>query len=547
MASRGGMTMSGAACHWAKAWIAVAVLLAVGGCTSPSEYIRNGFKVGTNKTTPVGTTATHWIDEADERVKSDCADVDRWWTVFRDPKLNELIVQASNQSLTLREAGYRVLAARAKLGYQAGNIFPQTQQAFGAYSRNAASQLTNNQIPGSQFYDQWNMGFNLSWEMDLWGRLRRAITAAENTLEASVAKYDDVLVTLLGDVATNYVQVRTLQERIELVRSNVELQTRMLNIADRRYRAGRKNALDSDQARSNLAQTEAQIPQLQIELRKTQDSLCILLGTPPRDLDAELGRGPIPTASTSVTVGIPAELLRRRPDVRRAEHEAAAQGEQIGIATAALYPMFSINGNIGYQASDSEDLIHPKAFTGSVGPQFKWDILNYGRILNNMREQEANFWALAMVYQQTVLKANAEVEDGLVTFLKAQERAKLLDISVFNAKKAVDIVFKEYRVGTIDFNRVALIEQDLVQQQDQQAQSHGDIAKGLIQVYRALGGGWEVRPAEVVPLPPVQTPDEAIPSPAPEPGSTQQFRRLPMPEDIPHVSNNVPLPPASNQ
>ncbi|MCE5301916.1 MAG: efflux transporter outer membrane subunit [Planctomycetaceae bacterium] len=528
------------------AWVVMLMTLTTSGCTSMGDYLRNGFKVGPNAAVPQGATAERWIDESDVRLREDPVDLERWWTIFRDPTLDQLIASATRQNLTLREACYRVLQSRAELGIAQGNIFPQKQEMFGAYRRVGGSQVTNDYWAGfgNQFFDQWNLGFNLTWEMDLWGRLRRAVASAEDTLEASVANYDDVLVTLLGDVATNYVQVRTLQERMDLVRSNVELQSRILVIADRRYHAGRKNALDSHQARSNLAQTEAQIPQLRIELRQACNRLCVLLGMPPADLERQIGPGPIPTAPTSVAIGIPADLLRRRPDVRRAERQAASQGQQIGIAEADLYPMFAINGSLGYQASNFSQLVTSPALNSMVGPQFQWNILNYGRIRNNVRAQDAKFQAMVAVYQNTVLKANAEVENGLAAFLHAQERTKLLNESVDSAQKAVDIVFKEYRVGTVDFNRVALIEQNLVQQQDLQAQSHGEIAQGLIRVYRALGGGWQLGPdpATVAPLPPTRNPNEVVPTPPPdglnapaEPAATYQRRKLPMPEDASHV------------
>jgi len=509
------------------AWLRISVIvlamavLSTSGCTSLSTYLHNNFKVGPDPCVPKGPTAKRWIDEADVRVRADSVDIHQWWTVFQDPALDSLIADASSQNLSLKEAAYRVLEARAQLGISQGNLFPQTQGAYGSYQRIASSQVASD-WPGTQYFDRWNAGFNLSWELDFWGRLRRAILAAEDTLEASAANYDQVLVTLLGDVATNYVQIRTIQERIELVRSNADLQRRILTIADRRLKAGKKNALDSHQARSTLAQTEAQIPALRIELRQAVNRLCILLGIPPRDIEQELGPGPIPSAPSTVVIGIPAELLRRRPDVRRAELQAASQGQQIGIAEAQLYPIFSINGTLGYQSNNVPDLFTSAALNSSVGPQFQWSILNYGRIRNNMRAQDAKFWALVAVYQNTVLKANAEVEDGLVAFLQSQEKAKLMDQSVTNDQKAVDIVFKEYRVGTSDFNRVALIEQNLVQQQDLQAKAHGDIAQGLIQVYRALGGGWKMspqsrQPRPAAPLPPSADHHEEIPAPSPDP------------------------------
>ena len=512
--SRGGMKMDRAIRFRLRALITAALLLAVSGCTSPSEYIRNGFKVGPSPCVPEGSTASKWIDDDDIRVRGECAELNQWWTVFQDPTLDRLIANASSQNLTLREAGFRVLEARAQLWMAKGNIFPQAQNAFGSYQRGASSEAANT-APGiaNQFFNQYNFGFGLAWELDFWGRFRRAVDAADHTLEASCANYDDVLVTLLGDVATNYVQVRTIQHRIRLVQSNVDLQDRILKIAERRFKAGRKNELDSHQARSNLAQTESQVPKLKVELRQACNRLCVLLGMPPSDLEKEIGAGSIPTAPSVVAVGIPAELLRRRPDVRRAEHLAAAQGERIGIAEADLYPMFFVTGTLGWQAAELPELFTSSGLNGSVGPAFQWNILNYGRIRNNMRQQDAKFWALVANYQNVVLKANAEVEDGLVAFLRAQERAKLLDTSVASAHQAVDIVVKEYQGGSSDFNRVTLIEQNMVQQQDLQAQSYGEIAQGLIQVYRALGGGWQVGPSSANAAPTAPMPGK--PSPAP--------------------------------
>lgn len=306
--------------------------------------------------------------------------------------------------------------------------------------------------------------------------------------------YDDVLVTLLGDVALNYVVVRTTQERINLLRANVELQRGILQFIDNRLKAGFKQTeLDLDQALSTLRQTEAAIPQLEITLREAENSLCVLLGIPPTDLTERLGTGPIPMPPPEVVVGIPADLVRRRPDVRRAERLAAAQAEQIGIAQADLYPAFSINGNFGYTAKSFPDLFRSTAFNGSVGPSFQWNLLNYGRIVSNVRYQDARFLELVAAYQSAVLQATREVENGLVRFLRAQQRSRLLDESVAAARKAVDIAVEQYEKGATDFNRYALIEQNLVTQQDSAAQARGEVGQGLIAVFRALGGGWEIR------------------------------------------------------
>lgn len=478
----------------AKPIFTVLLLALCAGCTSWREYLHNGFKVGPNYRPPNACVAQHWIDAADIRTEENPEILRCWWTVFNDRKLNELVAYAYRQNLSLREAGFRILQARASRSIVVGEIFPQRQTASGSYTRNAAAVDPSSVPTPGRFFDNWNYGFGLAWELDFWGRFRRAIAAADANLDASVFGYDDVLVTLLGDVAANYVIVRTTQERISLLRANVELQRGILQFVENRLKAGfRQTELDLDQALSTLRQSEAAVEQLEITLRVAENNLCVLLGMPPVDLTNMLQTGPIPAPPPEVVVGIPADLLRRRPDVRRAERLAAAQAEEIGIAQAELYPAFSINGNFGYTAKNFSDLFRSTAFNGSVGPSFQWNLLNYGRILNTVRLQDARFQELVIAYQNTVLQANREVENALVEFLRAQRRSRLLDESVAAARKAVNLVVEQYKTGATDFNRYALIEQNLVTQQDLWAQARGEVAQGLIAVFRALGGGWEIR------------------------------------------------------
>ena len=493
-----------------------------GGCTSLGDYLHNGFKVGPNYCQPPAPVAEHWIDAADIHVNEDPRVLCQWWTVFHDPKLDEMIVCAYRQNLTLREAGCRILQARALRAMAVGDIFPQNQTADGAYRRNAAAAGSNSGglFGLNRFSNSWNYGFNLNWELDFWGRFRRAITAADANLDASVYDYDFVLVTLLGDVAGNYVTIRTDEKRIELLRANVELQQGLVDYITKRVKAGEQQKLDLEQAVSNLRQTEAGIPLLEIDKRQHEDALCLLLGIPTINLTGTLGAAPIPTSPPDVAIGIPADLLRRRPDVRKAERVAAAQAEQIGIAQADLYPAFSINGAIGYQAQNFPDLFRESAFNGNIGPSFQWNVLNYGRIVNNVRYQDAKFQELVVTYQNTVLQANEEVENGLVSFLRSQRRSRLLDESVKAAEIARDIVVFQYKHGAVDFNRYAVIEQNLVVQQDSAASALGDIAQGLIAVYRALGGGWEIRLCNQPPAMPGAAPaapiaTESLPAPMP--------------------------------
>jgi outer membrane protein TolC len=232
---------------------------------------------------------------------------------------------------------------------------------------------------------------------------------------------------------------------------------------------------------------------LQIGLRQANNQLCVLLGIPPTELAAKLGKAPIPNSPPEVVVGIPADLIRRRPELRSAERLIAAQNAQIGVADSTFYPAFFISGSIGYEAQNLSQLFTSKSFTGQIGPAFQWDILNYGRILNNVRLQDFKTQELVGVYQQKVLAAAQEVENNLITFLNARDEAAHLELSVKAAKQTVDIALANFKAGTIDYTPVFVAEQFLQQQQNLLAQARGDIALGLIGVYRAIGGGWEFR------------------------------------------------------
>jgi NodT family efflux transporter outer membrane factor (OMF) lipoprotein len=543
---------------WPRFLISLPLLttaLFLGGCTPWREYLHNGFKVGPNYRKPPAPVAKDWIDASDQRVRTESDDLSKWWTVFNDPVLNDLICYAYRQNLTLRAAGMRVLEARAQLAIDTGNLLPQTQAATGDFKWNGISQNTANNFlqfsapPGSlppgitfpqfkRWYGQWDQGFNLSWEIDFWGRFRRAVEADAAGLDASVENYDDVLVTLLGQVATAYANMRITEQRIKYAQENVELQRQTLQIVEARYKAKTVTKVDYSQARSTLEQTQATIPQLRISLRQFNNQLCVLLGIPPEALRARLGERPIPTAPVEVAVGIPADLLRRRPDVRRAERQAAQQSAEIGVAEAEFYPHISINGTWQYSAEFYKDLWSPGALAGNVGPSFTWNILNYGRILNNVRLQTAKFQELVATYQNTVLSAAQDVENGLVTFLEAQQFTKFQAESVKDAQDAVDTALAQYKAGTIDFTRVTQLEQTLVTQQDTLAQAQGEIVTGLIQVYKALGGGWQLREtgceprtnAGAGPTPPAPAvPADAPPTspPAPEPNSGPAAAPLP--------------------
>ena len=460
----------------------VVIVIIVSGCRVGPEYLR-----------PAVSVSSNYIDAEDPRLLPEPDPHCAWWVTFSDPALNQLIEATHQQNLTLRAAGMRILEARVRLGVARGNKFPQLQKAFAAYGRVNLSSAVANVFPVQDF-DNWGTGFNMAWELDFWGRFERAIEASEAGLDATVENYDDVLVILLGEVARTYVQMRTFEERLRLSEENVRIQKDTLELVQNKFDDGAVSELDVHQARQNLKQTEALLPLFRTGVRQSNNALCTLVGVAPRNLLGELGAGaPIPSAPPTVAVGIPGELLSRRPDVRRAERLLASQSAKIGVATADLYPRIGITGTIQVQAGNLSDLFSSNAFAGLVGPGLRWNILNYGRILNSIRAEDAVFQRLAYEYQQTVLNANQEVEDAIVAFLNSQDRVGSLEDGVKSAENALKLVVDQYRGGTTDFNRVFFQQTQLVIQQNQLAEVRGERARNLIAVYKALGGGWQIR------------------------------------------------------
>jgi NodT family efflux transporter outer membrane factor (OMF) lipoprotein len=453
--------------------------------------------VGPDYVAPPVPTAPGWIETADPALRRDAAELSDWWQVFGDPVLDELVETAYRQNKTLLVAGTRVLEAQARRGVAIGGLFPQTQQGGAAYTRAALSANRANQgnpLLDDRFGD-WQIGFDAAWELDIWGRFRRGIEAADADLLAAVATYDDVLVSLIAEVAANYVQLRTLQERLIVAHGNVTIQRRSYEIADAKFRNGLVTELDRAQAEALLRRTEATVPAVEAAIRQTQNTLCILLGIPPRDLGDVVGDalGPIPTAPAEVAVGIPADMLRRRPDVHRAERVLAAQSAAIGIATADLLPAFSLVGNISLTAEDFVDVWQGNSFEGFGGPTVRWAILNYGRIRNNIRVQDARYQQQIAVYEDTVLRAQQEVEDAIAGFLGSRREVGFLDTGVAASTRAVELANLQYREGTVDYVRVLNAQQDLFIAQERQVSAAGAVAGNLVRLYRALGGGWELR------------------------------------------------------
>ncbi len=519
------------------------MLICASGCTGVREYVHNGFKVGPNYKRPAAPVADEWIDSQNPRVSSVPGDYRAWWTVFNDPVLNGLVETAYQQNITLREAGFRVAEAQAQRGIVVGNLFPQTQQVVADYTRTQRSTETAlfpSIPPGSEFanlaapqFSNWRIGGALAWELDFWGRYRRAIEVADARLDSSVEDFDDALVMLIGEVARSYVELRTVEQLLQVARDNAELQTESARVAQARLDAKAADSeLDTPQAKANLGSTLAVVEALEIQRRQAQNRLAVLMGMPPHDLTYLLdGPAAIPTAPETVAVGVPAELVWRRPDVRRAERLVAAQNAEIGVATSELYPHISINGTMDWQAADFSDVFKTSAFGGTIGPSLRWNVLNYGRLLNNIRAQDARFQQLVATYQQTVLQANEEAENAIVAYLHYTDQIKVLEESAGEAREAERVAQVKYREGEIDFNRLFTVQQLLLNQQERLANARGNAAQSLVDLYRSLGGGWEIRldPSaggatthELPAGPPVPPAAETLPAPRPMPDELEE-------------------------
>jgi len=458
--------------------------------------------VGPDFERPETTTEDTWLETEDKRVDTTQAAYEDWWQVFNDPVLANLIDKAYQQNLGLQVAGLRILEARARLGFAVGLQYPQSQEVSTGYARSKSSKnappLAN--LPddvrdrASQGVNVWNTSFDLAWEADVWGKYRRNIQAADANLARNMLDYDALLVTLTGDVASLYTTIRTFEERLTYALQNVQYQQNALDLARTRFQLGATSQLDVEQSEALLRNTEASIPGLKLGLGRTKNLLSFLLGMPPSDLQSILGgAAKIPRAPIKAAVGIPADLLRRRPDVRAAEMAAATQSAAIGVSQADLYPQFVIAGSIGLAGDSFSDQFKSGSGQGFITPFISWDIFNYGRIRNNVREQDARFEQLAVAYQNSVLNAAREVEDALLGFLRTQEQVVFLTDAVAASERAAALAMTQYREGAVDYTRVLNTQTSLVQQQDRLTATRGDVVTNLVGVYKALGGGWQLR------------------------------------------------------
>ncbi len=475
----------------AAAWAATGLALA--GCAVGPDYL-----------VPEQVVPDVWHQDLVRGLAEGESNLQTWWTVFEDPLLGSLIERAAQGNLDLAEAIARVDESRARLGIARGDWFP-TADGTGSYERTRISNeiLDKPQPPISRSDNRYSLGFDASWEIDFFGRIRRSVESANAGLESSVEDFRDVLVVLYADVAINYVRVRTLQEQIRITQDNIETQRGTLSLVIDRNRAGLVGDLDVRQAEQNLASTESTLPRLRQDLSLAVHRLGVLLGLPPSSLYAELADpAPIPLPPEEVILGVPRDLLRQRPDVRAAERALASQTAQIGVATADLYPRFALLGTFAFEATDIASWITGKSHSFGFGPAFRWNIFDGGRIRSNIETQEALTQQLIESYENTVLLALEDVENSMVSFVEEQFRRDALERSAIAAAQATELVQTLYRTGLTDFQNVLDTERTQFQRENELAESVGLVSENLVSIYRSLGGGWQPEDAEAEPSEP---------------------------------------------
>lgn len=453
--------------------------------------------VGPDYVPPEIETPDSWHETLAEGLETGEADLRTWWESLSDPLLDDLIERASSGNLDLKEALFRIAEARARRGVAAGEQYPDLD-ATGSFER---TRFSDNAVQDGFDVGPDNLysaGFDASWEIDVFGRIRRSVESADAAWQASIEDYRDVLVTLFAEVALNYVEVRAQQQRLKYARSNVESQKKTLELAQIRFENGLVPKLDVTQAISNLANTESTVPSIEADLTKAVNRLCVLLGEHTVELREELlGEADIPAPPEQILVGLPAELLRQRPDVRRAERDLAAQTALIGVATADLYPRFSLSGYFAWQSDSSGDLLDASSQTyGFALPSIRWNIFDGSRIRNSIRVEEARTQQLLSRYENTVLLALEEVENFLTALLREKERLEMLARAVEASEESVELVQELYIDGLTDFQNVLDTERTLFNQQDLFVTSRGQVTKNLISLYKSLGGGWKLPEAE---------------------------------------------------
>ena len=481
-------------------------------CEVGPDYHRPQTKVsqGFNAPTPEPTTQATVLPATQRSITVETpASIANWWSSFNDPELDKLISRGVESNLDLKIATQRIREARATLGVTAANLAP-TVNSTGSYER-SHSQGAAGSGSASHFdhsTDFFQSGFDASWEIDVFGGLRRSVEAAQSDLAASEEDRRDTLVTLLSEIATDYIELRGFQQEIVIARENLADEQNNAEITRKKALLGTVAKLDIANAEAQVYSTASSLPVFETEVEQTIYAISVLLGEEPDALKKELdGTAAIPTTPPEVPIGLPSDLLRRRPDVRAAERRLASATARIGAAVAQLFPQFSLTGSLGLQNAKFTNWADASSRYWTIGPSVSWPIFDAGRLRSQIDVQNAQQMEALNTYQSTVLIALQDTKNALVAYAKEQVHRKALADTVEANERALDAATKLYKVGQTDFLNVVTAERSLLSSQDALVQSNRAIATDLVALYKALGGGWQS-------FEPTYAPDEAAPATA---------------------------------
>jgi NodT family efflux transporter outer membrane factor (OMF) lipoprotein len=410
------------------------------------------------------------------------ADIGEWWQVFEDPRLNELVNRGLSGNLDLDIARSRIREARAARGIETAARFPAVTAA------GSAAKVKEGDQPTGELYAT---DFDAAWEIDIFGRITRRIEASTADMQASIETLRSVQVSLVAELTLNYTEVRSFQNRIRVAETNIDAQRKTLQIVTDRFDLQLANSLELEQAKSNLASSQSQLPPLKSSLQQAMNRIAVLTGEKPGVLnDFFHEASPMPTAPPEIAIGIPADLIRRRPDIRKAERELAAQSARVGIAKADLYPRFTFNGILQFSTTSASSLFDSMSRLLTIGPAFQWSIFNAGSVRSNIEVQSERQNQALIEYEQTILQALEDVESAMVAYVRELDRRGSMKNMVESAKKSANLAESLYKDGLRDFIYVLDAQRTLFTAEDSLAISSAEVTANLIRLYKALGGGW---------------------------------------------------------
>lgn len=460
-----------------KAWICL--LLFLTGCA-----------VGPNYQTPQIAMPTSYETHATLSEEEE-VELRSWWTQFEDPMLNVLIHEAISQNLDLKIALEKINQVRAQYQIKAADLAPKIDMTAEQQRTRISQTQFDSTFLGPPLQNFYKVGFDASWEIDIFGKRRREKESAFYEYEAERENARDIYITLLGEVAQSYIEIRSLQHQIDITKRQIFIQRELFELTSNLFEAGLSSEINVQDIQATLEATRASLPPLEVTLKQTIHGLATLLGKAPENFENEFAdTAPVPLSTQEIPIGLPSDLLRRRPDIRKAERLLAAATANVGSAIADLFPRFSLLGNFGFQSNSSQRWLKAQSRTWSIGPTMDWPIFHFGRIRENIRAQNSLQEQALLSYEQTILTALEDVENSLVGYYKEEERRSRLEKEVEAKHRVYELKKELYLSGLVEFQTFLQADQDLLDSQNDLIASTENLSTNLVALYKALGGEW---------------------------------------------------------